>query len=138
MPHVEATADLPIDVDTLWRQVGSFQGVGDWHPMLTKVDGEGESPGATRTATAADGSQQVERLQGADPTEHRYSYVMESTPLPVRDYTGRFSAHATGGDATTVRWSADFDVTSQDEAQAVEMIQGFLDAGLDNLRQRYQ
>lgn len=35
MPHVEASTDVPVDVDTLWRQVGSFQGVGDWHPMLT-------------------------------------------------------------------------------------------------------
>lgn len=138
MPHAKATADVPVDVDTLWRQIGSFQGVGDWHPMLTKVEGDGEAPGATRTATAADGSQQVEWLQDADPAEHRYSYVMESTPLPVRDYTGRFSANAAGDDATTVRWSADFEVTSKDEARAVDMVQGFLDAGLDNLRQQYQ
>ena len=32
MPHAEATATLPIDVNALWQQIGSFQGVGDWHP----------------------------------------------------------------------------------------------------------
>lgn len=138
MPHAESTAELPVDIDTLWELIGTFQGVGAWHPMLTTVEGDGEMPGATRTATTADGSQQVERLQHVDPAEHLYSYVMESTAMPVADYVAELSAESTHNGATRVRWSADFEVTSGDAAQAIDMVQGFLEAGLANLRDRYE
>jgi hypothetical protein len=62
---------------------------------------------------------------------------MESTALPVTDYVAEFRAEAADTDVTTVRWSADFQVSSDDEKQAIEMVQGFLRAGLDNLTKRY-
>lgn len=80
--------------------------------MLTAVEGDGEAPGATRTATTADGSQQVERLQVAEPAENRYAYVMESTAMPVTDYVAQLSAIPAGRSTATVRWDVDFEVTS--------------------------
>lgn len=63
MAHVEATAHISVDADTLWRRFGSFQGVGDWHPMLAKVEGNGEQRGAVRKAQSRDGQEQLEILQ---------------------------------------------------------------------------
>lgn len=62
MEHVEATATIDMAQDQLWREVGFFQGVGVWHPMLSAVKGDGEHPGAVRQATGKDGSEQAERL----------------------------------------------------------------------------
>jgi hypothetical protein len=62
MQHVVATATIGMAPGRLWQEIGSFQGVGAWHPMLAAVDGDGEQPGAVRTATGKDGSEQVERL----------------------------------------------------------------------------
>lgn len=138
MAHAEATAEVPVDVDTLWQLIGTFQGVDGWHPMLTAVEGDGEEPGARRTATTADGSQQVERLHEVAPTEHRYTYVMESTGMPVADYVAQLSAQPADRNNTSVRWSADFNVTSGDQAQAVDMVQGFLGAGLEHLKALYR
>jgi hypothetical protein len=62
MAHVEQLADIPVAPDALWQEIGSFQSVGRWHPMLAHVEGEGEQPGAVRSPTGKDGSTQVERL----------------------------------------------------------------------------
>lgn len=138
MPHAEATAHLPVDTESLWQTIGSFQGVGDWHPMLSQVEGQGETPGATRTATAKDGTQQVERLQEIDPAQHFYRYTMESTAMPVTNYVAEFRIQDQGDGTSTVHWSADFQTTSGgDDQQAVDMVQGFLAAGLDELERRH-
>lgn len=137
MPHVEVAAEIAEDPDTLWREVGSFRDVGKWHPMLASVDADGEQPGARRTAETHDGARQVELLDDVDPAARRYRYSMESTPLPVRDYVAEFRIDPAGSKASRVVWSSDFRVTSGDEAAGVEMIRGFLAAGLDELRRRY-
>jgi len=40
--------------------------------------------------------------------------------------------------ALTVVWGGDFQVTAANEAKMVEAIQGFLAAGLENLKQKYR
>lgn len=136
MPHAEATARVATDAATLWQEIGSFQGVGDWHPMLDRVEGEGEQPGATRTAYSA-GRQQVERLREADPEQLWHRYTMESTPLPVSDYTAELRVVDHQDNTSTVSWNADFDITSGEESEAVAMVQGFLEAGVSELTNRY-
>lgn len=104
MPYVEVTVTIPRDADSLWREIGSFQGVGDWHPLLARVDGEGEQPGALRTAETGEGQQQVERLQATEPRAYRYA--MESTPLPVTDYVANLRVQGAGADTSRVVWIA--------------------------------
>jgi hypothetical protein len=86
MHHVEQTSEVAMSADALWQTIGAFQGIGDWHPMLAEVRGEGEHPGAIRTAVGEDGSEQVERLQEIDPAHRRYRYTMQASAMPVRDY----------------------------------------------------
>ena len=62
--------DIPVHADIPWQAIRSFQGIGDWHPMLASVRGDGEQPGAIRAAVAEDGSEQVERLLEIDPVRH--------------------------------------------------------------------
>lgn len=137
MPHVEASADIPVDADTLWEAVGSFRSVGDWHPMLAQVEVDGDGPGAIRTATTHDGSQQVERLHEIHTTEHFYRYTMEASPMPVRDYVAEFRVQSDTNGNSTIRWTADFETTSDDPASTVDMVQQFLTTGLDQLRRQY-
>lgn len=110
--------------------------MGEWHPMLERVEGAGEQPGAIRTAYS-DGGQQVERLTEVDAEQGWHRYTMESTPLPVTNYVGEFRVSGASGSVSTVSWTADFDVTADDEAEAVAMVQGFLEAGVHELAERY-
>lgn len=136
MPHVEATARIATDARTLWREIGSFQGVDEWHPMLERVEGQGERPGAIRTAYSA-GGQQVEQLREVDADQHCHRYSMESGPLPVGGYTAEFRVDDDIDGTSTVSWIADFDVTSGDETEVVAMVRGFLEAGVAELANRY-
>ena len=134
MTKIVETVRIAEDPDTLWREIVEFGAVGDWHPMLAKVDSEGDREGALRMAEGRDGSRQTERLLEMAPEHHRYRYRMEITALPVRDYVGELRVEGNADQTSTVKWSAEFEPTSGDEAGTAQTIRGFLKAGLDNLR----
>jgi hypothetical protein len=137
MPHIEVSTRINKDADVLWREVGSFQGVGSWHPELAKVEGDGEQPGAIRVAETSTGQRRVERLQSVDPRRHSYRYVMESSPMPVEDYVGEFQIRDEGDGSSTVIWSNDFQVTSGGVRPVARSIRDFLNAGIQNLKKKY-
>lgn len=103
--------------------------------MLARVECDGEQPGALRTVHGKDGSTQVERL--IETGRHAYRFEMVSTGLPVANYAAEFGVEDAGDGTSRVRWHAEFQVTSGDEAGAVAGIRAFLRAGLDGLAARY-
>jgi Polyketide cyclase / dehydrase and lipid transport len=137
MPHVESTARIPVEADTLWVEVGSFQSIGAWHPMLASVRGKGEQPGALRTAKSQDGQEQVERLEAVDPAQYFYRYAMVSSPMPVSGYVGELRVRNNNDGTSTVLWTSDFTVNSGDEMQTAGMVRDFFAAGLENLKKKY-
>jgi mxaD protein len=136
MPHAEASAVIGTDAETLWRAAGGFADVG-WHPWLASVNTDGTGVGSRRTAVGQDGSQQIERLDHVDAEVRCYRYTMESTGLPVADYVGEFNIDPRDVSSCTVRWTSEFRATSDNETDAVNAVQSFLDAGIDELRRRY-
>ena len=138
MPHVEATAEVPVGADALWHEIGSFQGVGRWHPMLTRVEGEGEQPGSIRMPESANGKKTVERLREINPAQHFMRYEILSSPMPIQGFVVELRVADNGDGTSTVVWGGDFQVTSADETKMVGAIQEFLTAGLENLKQKYR
>ena len=136
--HIQATAQIPATADTVWHEIGSFQGVGRWHPMLTKVDGEGKQPGSIRMPESGDGQKNVERLREINPAQHFMRYEILSSPMPIKDYIAELRVADNGDGTSTVVWGGDFQVTSGDERKTVERIQGFLTAGLENLQKKHR
>src|SRR6476620_5746172 len=49
MPQVQVFADVHRSAESMWLELGSFQSIARWHPMVTTAEGEGEEPGAKRT-----------------------------------------------------------------------------------------
>jgi hypothetical protein len=132
MNKIVETVRIAENADALWQEIGKFGNVGQWHPLLAKVDSEGEREGCVRTAQAKDGSRQTERLLEINADEHFYRYRLESTKMPVSDYVAEFKVEDNGDDTSTVVWSAEFKPQS-DEAKTTEGIRNFLKAGLDNI-----
>jgi len=54
----------------------------------------------------------------------------------VANYTAEFRIDSAGEGASTVIWSAHFDITSGNEENGVEMIRQFLQLGLHSLRKK--
>jgi Polyketide cyclase / dehydrase and lipid transport len=62
--EITETAQLALSPEEAWRKIGDFGAVGDWHPMLAKVDSQGNERGNLRRATGKDGSAR-DRAAGA-------------------------------------------------------------------------
>ena len=137
MPRITETATIAMDPKTLWKQIGSFDSVGEWHPMLKSVEVVREGKDLTRIAHGNVGDDQTERLQRLDPRRHFYRYILERSSMPVRDYTGEFRIDPAGDAASTVIWSAKFELTDEGDGRTVESVRKFLHAGTEALRQKF-
>ena len=137
MTRVKASEEFPVDAESLWREIGSFQNVGSWHPLLTSVSGFGETTGSVRNVTSRDGQKQIERLREINRAEHYYRYDVISTPMPVSQYKGELRVQDCGDRTSRVVWSSAFRAKSGDESATAEMVRKFLQAGLDSLKEKY-
>ena len=135
--QVSETAQLALSPEEAWHKIGDFGAVGDWHPMLAKVDSQGNERGSLRRATGKDGSAQVERLDTYDERHRCYAYSLVETALPVRDYTATFRIEPAGDGRATVIWSATFEPAGVDDAAAAEAVAPFLKAGTVSLTHRF-
>ena len=45
MQQVAERIHIAKDPDVLWQQIGKFASVGEWHPMLIRLDSDGEHEG---------------------------------------------------------------------------------------------
>lgn len=124
--------------EALWREIGSFGAVGKWHPLLARVDCEGERSGCRRTAEGQDGSRQIERLLETSPRAHFYRYRMESSGMPVRDYVGELRVESDGDSGSNVVWSAEFEAAGGNERKVAQSVLGFFKAGLHNLERLHR
>jgi hypothetical protein len=50
MPEITETAEIGVSTDVLWNEIGGFGAVGDWHPMLERLDVWADGSRAPRAA----------------------------------------------------------------------------------------
>jgi hypothetical protein len=137
MITVTETALLDQDPETLWRQVGSFGSVGQWHPMIAKVTTNGEGLGAVRRLEMREGGIQLERLQMIDPSLHLYRYSLQQAAIPIINFTAEFHIEGADKRGSVITWSARFDVVSGSEKQGAQTVCTFFRAGLQRLCAMY-
>src|SRR6476620_1028086 len=90
MPQVQVFADVHRNAESMWGELGSFQSIAPWHPMVTTAEGEGEEPGATRTLETSDGVRGAERMTQTDQSPRVYLYALTGMVLPIADFLGGF------------------------------------------------
>jgi hypothetical protein len=122
----------------VWREAGGFRAVGVWHPMLDRVEIDGESVGAARTLHGKDGSVQVERPLAVDRTRRAHGYITEKAAMPVLNYTAEFRVNDAGEDTSHVTWSAKFDLAEGGSDKTAMAVRQFLRAGHESPRARYE
>ena len=137
MPKVTMSTPVAMNADALWQAIGSFAAIGQWHPMLERVDAEGETKGSLRTLRLIGGAKLVERLEEISPSERLYSYSIVESPLPISDYVAEIRVRDNGDGTSTVEWSSDFKVSTSSEHDVVKTVQEVYQSGLDNLGRLY-
>ncbi len=136
MAKVSMTTPIGVDAKSLWDVMGGFNALPDWHPAVEKSELEEE--GQVRRLSLAGGGTIVERLLTVDDNERVYSYSIESSPLPVANYTSTIRVRDEGdGNRSVVEWSSEFNPAGASEADAVKAIEGVYRAGLESLKKLY-
>jgi hypothetical protein len=135
MAKFSMSADLKTSADSVWKAIGGFNALPDWHPAIEKSELEEE--GQVRRLELAGGGTVIEKLESKDDGSRTYSYSITDSPLPVANYFATIKVTGEGDDCT-VEWSGEFDPAagaSMEDATAV--VRGVYEIGLENLKKLY-
>ncbi len=135
MAKVSLNTKLGVSADKVWDMIGGFNALPDWHPAVKKSELEKE--GQERILTIAGGGKIVERLEYSDDDERVYSYSILDSPLPVANYVATIRVSDDDEGTCNVEWSSEFDPSGAPEADAVKVIEGIFQTGLDNLKKMF-
>ena len=123
---VSAAIDAP--VEKVWAKVRDFNNLPEWHPKFSRSHIEnglpGDQIGCVRNFDIAAGGGTIrERLLEMSDVEHSFRYHILTSPLPVEGYVAQLTLYpVTVGDKTVGIWTAEFDVTNDDEAGVVNAV----------------
>lgn len=125
---------LKADRDAVWADIGGFDRMAEWHPLIASIE-LSEIEGATyRHCTTTDGEMSFERLIETGP--HHVTYEVVEGPMPVTDCRATLSCVAEA-DGCHVFWSAYFVPADQPGHVGDEIVAKFYEIGLDALAERY-
>jgi hypothetical protein len=112
--------------DALWKKVGGFCGIGDWHPAAEKCVLSAD--GKQRTISLKGGGTLVEGLESVDDANHTYTYTILSGPLPVANYHSTISV-LPDAKGSSLKWVGKYDAKGASDADAKKVIDGIYEAG---------
>ncbi|MEA2302800.1 MAG: hypothetical protein QOH43_80 [Solirubrobacteraceae bacterium] len=128
MPSVRKQQEFQVPADELWSRIGDFHTLSAWHPAIESQTAEGGEQ--VRELHLADGGTVVETLVEEGP--QTYTYRIDESPLPVADYVATMSVQDADG-GSVVTWVADFRTVGATDDEAVAIIEGIFQTGLDAL-----
>ena len=135
MAKVDMKIDLNVAADEVWKLIGGFNTLPDWHPAIEKSELEEE--GSMRRLSLAGGGTIVEKLERLDDSERVYTYSIVDSPLPVANYSATICVKDNAEGKTTVEWSSEFEAKGAGENEAMDIIADIYQAGFDNLKKMF-
>ena len=134
--EVSRSVTVTASPEQVWEVIGPFCAIGDWYPGITSCEEETRDGTTYRQLTTADGGHFLEKMLQHDDGGMSYSYAIEEGSLPVADYSSTMSVTESAGE-TVITWQSTFQPDGASEAEAVEVVTGVFDGGLEALRQRF-
>jgi hypothetical protein len=130
--EAKVSKPTPSTAAAVWAAVGDFCGIASWHPAVAKCALSTKDGATYRTLTLKDGAELFEKQVAFDAASMSYSYTIEKGPLPVANYTSTLKV--SGADkGATIDWSGSFDAKGARDDEAIKIISGIYDAGVDAL-----
>tara|TARA_R110002050_G_scaffold269917_2_gene412704 strand:- start:248098 stop:248589 length:492 start_codon:yes stop_codon:yes gene_type:complete len=123
--------------DTTWKMIGDFNHLDVWHPAIVSSVLTHGKTNDSRLLTLGNGATLTEKQVARDEAARSYSYAIMASPLPVADYVGTISVSAAADGKSTVTWSSSFDANGATDAEAIEVVAGIYEAGLNNLDKHF-
>jgi hypothetical protein len=126
---VKKMVDVPASPDSVWKTIGDFCGIANWHPAIEKCEISKKDGVTFRTLTLKGGGTILEKQRAWDNKGRSYSYTIEESPLPVANYKATLSVTPKGS-GSEIMWISNFNAKGADDAKASSTIGGIFDAGL--------
>ena len=130
--EVTKSAEIAASPDKVWKTIGAFCGIGEWHPVVEKCALSEKSGKAHRTLSLKGGGTIVEEQVSRDDKKMDYTYTILESPLPVADYKSTIAVEKSGSGSKVV-WTGSFKAKGADDAKAQEVIGGVYEAGLKGI-----
>lgn len=126
--NVTRTLQLEQPMADVWRHVGGFCDIDDWHPEVADCEVTATGGKLRRTLTTRAGDRFVD-TRIARETGLSYTYSASETPLAVNNFIATLSIEPIDG--ARLSWSASFSADDPEtEARVIAMIEAGL-SGID-------
>ena len=135
MAKVSMESPVNMSADEVWKLLGQFNALPDWHPAVSSS--RLEDGGSLRRLSLLGGGEIVERLEKIEDNDRLYRYSIVSGPLPVANYTATLRVKEDADGKAVVQWSSEFDPAGASEIDATAAVQDIYKAGFDNLRKLF-
>lgn len=135
MAKVSMQSEINMSADELWKLIGQFNALPDWHPAVTSS--KLEEGGRIRRLHLMGGGEIVERLEQIEEGDRLYRYSIVSGPLPVANYTATLRVKEDSKGKAVLEWSSEFDPAGATETDAMSAVQDVYKMGMDNLRKMF-
>jgi hypothetical protein len=134
--EVKKKINAPALPPKVWEVAGGFCAIKDWHPLVADCKATKEGDATIRTLTLKDGGSIKEKLLESDDSS--YSYEIIESPLPVKNYQGKFwiEEDERSPDRTTIHWDATFDANGASDDDATKKISDIFFSGLKGIKQK--
>jgi hypothetical protein len=141
---VDKSVIIKAEPAKVWALVKDFGNMHKWHPAVASTKLEKKGNDTFRLLTLKDGGTIYEKLRSADDETMKMRYEIVEGVLPVADYNSFMVVKAgPGAGETTVQWVGRFYRVyklnppipeGQDDASALNAVNGVYDAGLAGLK----
>ena len=133
--EVTKSTTIAAPPEAVWKTVGEFCGIGDWHPVIEKCELSEKGGKKIRTLSLKGGGTIVEEQTARDEKKMDYTYIILEGPLPVADY--KSTIHVTKeGSGSKVTWNGNFKAKGAPDDKAQEAIAGVYEAGLKGISEK--
>ena len=134
MTKVTVTAAFDTPAAELWKVIGGFNALPEWHPGVASSAIQYIDGGTVRVLELAAGGRIVERIEDVDYHGHAYTYSIVEGAVPVSSYLATLRVtKARRGAGARAEWSAEFTADGAPEDEVAGDCKGFYRAGFDNL-----
>ena len=133
--EVRQSVEVAAPPEEVWQAISDFCAIADWHPVIGRCALSDQDGVAMRTLTTVDGGVLVERRVQYSDEGMSYTYEIVESPLPVADYVSTLAVMDSSG-GSMITWSGEFAAEGAPDDQAIEVISGIYQAGLEALKER--
>ena len=133
---VERTLVIHAAADEVWAFTGGWTSIDNLAPtIITSILSNGNEVGSTRTIKLKGGGIVEETM--VDKSKTSYSYIITKSSLPLSNYKSTISVKDLGNGSSEFNWKSDFIADGVPDAEAIKIIAGLYEGGLDILKNRY-